>query len=279
MDIAGMWELYNKLIEEIPPDYRVDEAVIGDRWTMVCSGVGVGLAMTLHERNRPERLPVSGGVAAFRGLPLAELAEAAKSWNFAEASLGMAAINAYWNSPERKPVQEALERGHAEAFLDWRDRIAGKKVVVIGHFFQLEETLGKVCDLSILEKQPRPGDYPDSACEFLLPSQDFVFATGVTLINKTLPRLLELSRHTGIILAGPSVPLAPPLFDWQVRDLQGFVVTDPALCGAILRGEKTGLPVFSAGVQVSIPKKEPPQRTPKETWKKAVLAADSGRPG
>jgi uncharacterized protein (DUF4213/DUF364 family) len=248
-----MWELYDALIGRIPPDYRVDEVILGDRWTLVRSGAGTGLAMTLHERNRPEQLPLSGGAAAFRGFPLGELAEAAKSWNFTEASLGMAAVNAYWNSPEREAVREALGRGQAEAFRDWRDRIAGKKVAVIGHFFHLEETLGRVCDLSILEKRPRSGDYPDSACEFLLPSQDFVFATGVTLINKTLPRLLELSGHTGIILTGPSVPLAPPLFDWPVRDLQGFVVTDPELCGAILRGEQGGLPIFSAGMQVSIP--------------------------
>jgi uncharacterized protein (DUF4213/DUF364 family) len=273
-----MWELYDRLIEEIPPDYRVDEAVMGDSWTMVRSGVGVGLAMTLRERNRPERLPLSGGAGAFRGFLLADLAAAAKSWNFAEASLGMAAINAYWNSPERKPVQEALERGHAEAFLDWRDRVAGKKVAVIGHFFRLEETLGNICDLSILEKRPRPGDYPDSACEFLLPSQDFVFATGVTLINKTLPRLLELSGHTGIILAGPSVPLASPLFDWQIRDLQGFVVTDPARCGAILRGEKTGLPVFSAGMQVSIPRAEPAWVVQEGRKKAALFAAGPKKP-
>jgi uncharacterized protein (DUF4213/DUF364 family) len=250
-----VWELYDDLIGAIPPDCRVDEVFLGDHWTMVRSGAGMGLAMTVHERSRPERLPLSRGAEAFRGVSLADLAEAVKSWNFAEASLGMAAISAYWNSPERKPVREALERGHVKAFLDWGDRVAGKKVAVIGHFFHLEETLGKVCELSILEKKPEPGDYPDSACEFLLPSQDFVFATGVTLINKTLPRLLELAGHTGIILTGPTVPLAPPLFEWGARDLQGFVVTDPERCAAILREEQPGPSFFSAGTRVSIPKR------------------------
>jgi uncharacterized protein (DUF4213/DUF364 family) len=185
-------------------------------------------------------------------MALRELAAAAKSWNFAEASLGMAAINAYWNSAEHRAVARALERGETEAFSAWRDRVRGKKAAVIGHFPRLEEKLGAVCELSILEKRPLPGDYPDSACEFLLPLQDFVFATGVTLTNKTLPRLLELSRHTGIILTGPSVPLAPLLFGRGVRDLQGFVITDPALCRKIINGENSAAAVFDAGRQISM---------------------------
>jgi uncharacterized protein (DUF4213/DUF364 family) len=252
-----MWELYDALIRNIPPDYRVDEALPGDHWTMVRSGKGVGLAMTLHEDTRPRALSLPPGDPFCAGMPLAELAEAAKSWNFTEASLGMAAVNAYWNSPEREFVAEAMKREDTEAFRAWRDRVTGKKVAVIGHFLHLTETLGEACELSILEKQPDAGDYPDSACEFLLPLQDFVFATGVTLTNKTLPRLLELAGKAGMILAGPSVPMAPPLFDWGVRDLQGFVVTDPELCAAVIRGEKPDLTIFNAGKRVNVPGKEP----------------------
>jgi uncharacterized protein (DUF4213/DUF364 family) len=241
-----MWALYDALIEGIPPHHRADEILRGN-WTMVCSGDNAGIAMTVREKTRP------AGISSFcRGMPLRELAAAVKSWNFAEASLGMAAINAYWNSAERETVARALQRGKTEAFSAWRDRVRGKKAAVIGHFPRLEEKLGGVCELSILEKRPLPGDYPDSACEFLLPLQDFVFATGVTLTNKTLPRLLELARGAGIILTGPSVPLAPLLFDWGVRDLQGFVVTDPALCRKIINGENSGAVIFDAGQQISI---------------------------
>jgi uncharacterized protein (DUF4213/DUF364 family) len=258
-----MWELYDALIKGIPRDYRVDDVVAGSHWTMVRSGAGTGLAMTVPETTRPESLPLPEGAGSCRGMPLRDLAEAAKSWNFAEAGLGMAAINAYWNSPEHPSVARALERGdNSSAFNLWRNRVAGKKVAVIGHFFHLEETFRGVCELSILEKRPRPGDYPDSACEFLLAAQDFVFATGVTLINKTLPRLLELSRNTGMILTGPSVSMAPLLFDWGVRDLQGFVVTDPELCAKVVqnprieipRRAKNESPIFCTGKRVSIPR-------------------------
>jgi uncharacterized protein (DUF4213/DUF364 family) len=247
----AMWALYDALIEEIPPDLRVDEALPGEHWTMVRSGDRVGLAMTLHEKTRPDTL-VPGDAAFCEGMSLAELAAAVKSWNFDEASLGMAAINAYWNSPEHDSVIQAMERGDTEAFRAWRDRVTGKKVAVIGHFYLLEQTLGEVCDLSILEKRPRPGDFPDSACEFLIPLQDFVFATGVTFTNKTLPRLLELAGDRGIILTGPSVPLAPLLFDWGALDLQGFVVTDPGLCRAVVSGENREALIFDAGRRVSL---------------------------
>jgi uncharacterized protein (DUF4213/DUF364 family) len=243
-----MWTLYDKLIEEIPLEYRVDDAVQGGHWTMVRSGGGVGLAMTMLGGTRPRTLPDSCA-----GMPLRKLAEAAKSWDFAEAALGVAAINAYRNSPERPWVAAAMGRGEVTgAFEVWRDRTVGKKAAVIGHFPHLERILGEVCELCILERQPMSGDYPDSACEFLLPLQDFVFATGVTLINKTFPRILELSQKCGLILVGPSVPLAPLLFDHGVRDLQGFVVTDPALCRAVISGKNTEAEIFDAGKRVSL---------------------------
>ncbi|MHB9293802.1 hypothetical protein Holit_02923 [Hollandina sp. SP2] len=244
---GSLWTLYDELIQGIPPDYQVDEAIQGKHWTMVRSGKGVGLAMTLAIETRPVHLPVS-----CVGMALGALAAAAKSWNFAEASLGVAAINAYWSAPEHIPVALSLQGNGDDAFTVYRNQVAGKKVAVIGHFYRLEQILGGICQLSILEKRPVPGDYPDSACEFLLPLQDYVFATGVTLTNKTLPRLLELSYHTGLILVGPSVPLAPSLFHWGVRDLQGFVVTDMNLCRAIVTGENQTAFIFETGKRVGL---------------------------
>ncbi|MDR3248292.1 MAG: DUF364 domain-containing protein [Treponema sp.] len=245
------WTIYDALIESIPPDYPVDEVIQGGHWTMVRSGGGTGLAMTLTrnvgDEVRPRTLP-----PALEGLPLRELARASKSWNFAEASMGIAALGAYWNSPERPQTAKALENRAISAFESWRERVRGKKAAVIGHFMHLERTLAPICELSILEQRPREGDYPASACEFLLPLQDFVFATGVTLTNKTFPRLLELSRPAEFILVGPSTPLCPLLLDFGVRDLQGFAVTNPELCRAIVLDEREDLSIFDAGRRVSL---------------------------
>jgi uncharacterized protein (DUF4213/DUF364 family) len=99
-------------------------------------------------------------------------------------------------------------------------------VAVIGHFRGLEK-IASVCDLAILERRPQPGDYPDPACEDILPRSDFVFITGVTLINKTLPRLLALSRNAFVCLVGPTVPLDPRLLEMGVSLLGGLVVDAP----------------------------------------------------
>lgn len=58
------------------------------------------------------------------------------------------------------------------------------------------------------------------------PTQDYVFVTAVTLVNKTLPRLLQLSRHAFVTLVGPSTPLTPLLFREGISQLAGTVVVD-----------------------------------------------------
>jgi uncharacterized protein (DUF4213/DUF364 family) len=244
MDIQAAWAIYDALKQDIP-DLAVDEIFIGHHRVMVRSGDRVGIAVKLDGIEDHKILPND-----IRSLSLRELAEGASSWNSAEASLGMAAINAYWNYPEHSAVRQAMEKPDADAFTLYRDTAAGKKVAVIGHFPHLEQTLMDVCDLSILERRPRTGDYPDPACEYLLPQQDMIFATGVTFINKTIKRLLELSGHCGMILVGPSVPLCPHLFNFNVRDIQGFVVTDPDLCRKAINGGACH--VLDAGKRISI---------------------------
>jgi uncharacterized protein (DUF4213/DUF364 family) len=241
-----MWKIYDEMILPIAADLRVDEAIIGKYWTFIRSGRRVGLAMSIQEITRPRTLAQN-----LQNMRLQELAAFAKSWNLQEAALGMAAINAFWNGMGAKTVDISLDLGEKDSFTHWAKRVTGKRVAVIGHFPHLEKALSCAAELCILEKRPMAGDYPDSACEFLLPNMDFVFATGVSLINKTLPRLLELSRHCGIILAGPSVPLAPPLFDAGIIDLQGFVVTEPAECARGVMGQSHSL-IFDTGKRVSL---------------------------
>ena len=69
---------------------------------------------------------------------------------------------------------------------------------------------------------------PDPAAEYILAEQDCVCITGTAVTNKTLPRLLELSRSAYVALVGPSVPLSPVWSDHGVDLLAGAVVTDAA---------------------------------------------------
>ena len=253
-----MWQLYDDLIEGIPDDFVVDDYNIGCAWVMVRSGQNVGVALTV--KGRAHESVYEGPVVGAR---LNSIAECVKSWNFLEASLGMAAINCFYNTPDkiaelnRQATTDSsrdIDGPHAnhDAFSCMAEQVIGKKVAVIGRFPHLESQLASICQLSVLERNPEQGDYPDSACEYVLPEQDIAFITGMTLTNKTLPRLLQLARPSQrVVLVGPSVPFAGVLYKHGVTDLDGFVVTDPAKADRLVRrGEK--MDIFSCGRKVAI---------------------------
>ncbi len=247
-----MWELYDALIEGIPRDIVVTDSLVGTIWSAVCTQNGVGLALTAPQRTRP---PVFFG--DLRGMKLIDMAAHVKSWRFIEAGLGMAAINAFYNQPEQAkkngvllPVQNKQEQ---DAFITSYEEIKGKRVCVIGHFPFLERRIRDICDLFILEREPQNGDYPDTACEYLLPGADFVFITGSALINKTMRRLIQLSENAKTTLVGTSVPLAPALFDFNVDCLAGFMPTDNEGCWRIAAYDHEN-PLTNAGKRVRLVK-------------------------
>ena len=220
-----MWEIYDDLIDLIPEDLSVIECLIGLHWTLVRSETGIGAAMTLKGGK------TEADLVNIAGMPLKKLAACVKSWNLLQASLGQAAINSVLNTPENvlritgKPLEITSEPEEANGFNEFLPEITGKKVAVIGHFPQIEE-LGRVCRLSIMEREPQAGDYPDLANEYILPQQDYVFITGTALINKTMPRLLELCKNTKTIIVGPSAPLSPLLFKHGVEAIASMVILD-----------------------------------------------------
>ena len=246
-----MWSLYDDLIDSVSKDITVESAVSGRRWTMLRTSDGrTGVAMTMEGAQFPSCRPES-----LVGTSLQEAAALVKSWNFADASFGTAALNAFYNTAEnaarltRHISPTAGTAQEEDAFVAYQPLVEGKKVAVIGHFPMLERSFSPICTLSILERDPRPGDYPDSASEFLLPEQDYVFITGCTLTNKTLPRLLQLSQNAHTILVGPSTPLSPVLFFYGVNDLSGFVVKEETGCREAVERDAN---LFDCGKMVRI---------------------------
>ena len=116
--------------------------------------------------------------------------------------------------------------------------IVGKKVAVIGHFPFAEAALATAEEYICLERNLQPGDWPDSACEYVLPECDVVFISSSSFVNKTAPRLIELSRHVHTVLVGPSTPLNPVLFDAGVDTITGFVaarsLSEPAALAELI---------------------------------------------
>lgn len=244
------WSLYDELIEGIPSGPTVQYYQAGCHWSRVVSSEdSVGLAMTIPLISRPA---LSQEISLI-GKPLRQMAQLVKSWNFVEAALGMAAINSWYNQPQRAELcgfsHPNIDKGIREAFDVYYEEAAGKKVAIIGHFPFIEKRFKGHADLSILERDPDFGDFPDPACEYLLPQQDYVFITGSTFVNKTLPRLLTLSEGARVVIVGPSTPLAPFLFDRGVYGLSGFVSSDIEKLEDALRGANN-MSLFDAGLMV-----------------------------
>ena len=225
-----MWEIYDTLINGIPGDLTADTIICGNGNTIVVNRLGAGISIVLPYETR---LPLASG--NLLGAPLREVAGLIKSWNMPEASIGHAALNSYYNSP---PVarENGIEFSNlpyredrlSDPFITSQNDVKGSRVAVVGHFPYLETFFEPICDLSILEWEPEEnGDYPISSCEYILPCCDFVFISCRSLVDKTFPRLLELSRNARrTVLVGPATTMAPYLLTIGVSDLSGFIIKD-----------------------------------------------------
>ena len=231
------WALYDEMIAGIPEGVAVTDFCVGHSWCYVVAdcGMGIGHTVTGGARHRFQGDP--------RDLDLRALASLVKSWNFVDASLGVAALNAWYS--RREPLRamgaafddegeqpEGHERA-TDAFAVYAPQMAGRNVCVIGHFPHVERiALRRGGNLTVLERSCTSDiDTPDPACEYVIPEQDLLFMTGVTLTNKTATRLLELARMSGrtrTVMVGPSIVPAPVMFSEQgVECLAGSVVADP----------------------------------------------------
>lgn len=224
--MRNFFEIYDCLIDSMGNDaseITAGQIFSGKIWAMATVGPNFGIALKGESGTAP--LMFENGL---QGLSLKEAAQAAKSWNLVEAGMGMAVINAYYNTPERMESLHCAEPfdNYCTAGLSFRDKTVG----VVGHLHLTPEIHKCAKKIYILERAPQDGDYPDSACEELLPRCDIVLITGSTLTNKTLPRLIELTRDSLSIIVGPSVPMCPALLDFGINRLSGMVVSDiPAM--------------------------------------------------
>ena len=249
-----MWEIYDELIETVPADLMVSECMIGMHWTLIRSKA-LGMALTPFGAPRmygPKGASVAAGIGdRIAGMSVRMLAQYVKSWNPYEASLGLAAINSVHNSPgcvEKLYGRPLSAQGQVSAFVYYAEKVRDKKVAVVGRFPDLD-VLSGVCRLTVLERVPGAKDLPDPACEYVLPEQDYVFITATALINKTLPRLLQLSRNAFVFLVGPSTPFAPVLFNHGIHTLAGTVAVEPE---SVWRAAQEGAArsVFDHGAQM-----------------------------
>lgn len=239
--------IYELLLDYAASDTTVTELNIGLVWT-VCKAQYTGLAMSPGIPTRTLSWP-----GTLAGKTLAELAGWITDWEPYKATVAMAAINCSLNRYEL-PVGITLlpTPGNANlaVFEHFLPRLQGKKIVVIGRYPGIERYAEQI-NLSIIERQSGALDYPDPACEFLVPEADWVFLTASSITNKTFPRLAELAQHATTVLMGPTVPWLPELHTFGIDYLAGIEIIDPVKLSQTA-AEGGGVRIFDEAVRYRI---------------------------
>ena len=156
--------------------------------------------------------------------------------NILRRTLAIACLNAlstlYW---DRKEVNYNI-RLDVDAFDDIIIPKKGKTVVIGALVPILKRLIKENADFKVLEMDSRTLkgkelEYfePAELADKFLPDADLVVITGTTLINNTLPDLLEYTKKDAqIIVTGPTVSMIPEAFFKRgVTVLGGIIVTKP----------------------------------------------------
>ena len=233
---------YEILQTGLPGDLTVQKLMHGISWTAaVLSDGRTGVAM--HTPGET----VARMFESLLGLPLSQAGQAMLSWNMEEASEAFAAVNAFYNHDGCGFVKGAFRVVDPAQI---RGRTVGMVGMMIGHSNMTQEDFISAKKLYIMDREEKAGALPDSASEFYLPLCDLVIITGSAAINKTMPRLLELSQNTEVILTGPTVTCCPELLKLGISRLSGRVITESdAMLKAIVE-KRTSVNRFSAAYQV-----------------------------
>jgi len=206
---------------------------IGPFWTVVRTSIGAGMASILRSESHLHGIQPIADAGRLDERSPSELAALMRSESVLEAAVGLAAANALLVSTVKGLTEE-------KAVSILRERGAGKRVAMIGHFPFADELRESCDELLVFERGlgRRDGDLGDEAIDHLLPTADVVAVTATTLLNRTLPGVLACVRDDAfVMLLGPSTPLTPALHRFGFDVLCGTVIDDPV---SVLRAVEQG---------------------------------------
>lgn len=245
--------IYEYLLDYCSSTDVIERVNIGLVWT-VCQtqknkAISSGLAMTPMSTTRTLKWP-----GTLAGQALKDVAKGILQWEPYLACVAMAAINCSLNNGRDMPECDVLEAHNGSANLTvfeyFLPLIAGQKVVVIGHYPGIEKYVEQY-HWQVLERMPTGIDYPDPACEFLIPKADWVFLSASSLVNKTFPRLAELAMSAKTVLMGPTVPWLPELYSFGIDYLAGVEVIDEQILYQTA-SEGGGVRIFETAVRYNV---------------------------
>jgi uncharacterized protein (DUF4213/DUF364 family) len=252
-----MWEIYSRLLLEIEEmmEEPVQDYDIGTKFTYVRTKNSLGIAKTNLGQRFERKL------AYKLDYTILDLISGINSWNYNEASLALAAMNAVYNIQEFKwkseientHVSSSNEKEHIKKLTD----LIGRKTVLMVEGMTYEENYYRnICKLSVIKEKPLQGDYPITALEYLIPDNSYVCLSGTCLVNKSIERILTISKGKQVILDGIDVPLAPQFISEGITKVIGFVADDIDKCITYIKQGYEEASLLSCGHRYEISRSE-----------------------
>ena len=215
-------KILDDLMATLNKDAEVNDIRLGFFHTAVLTR-NCGLAATLPRDALRQEPPSVKEAGCLLEKSASELARMAHSDSIPEAAVGIAAINSLLEINDKE--YRELNAGELIA-----DKGKGKKVAIVGHFPFVPRLREIVEQLWVIEKNPRPGDFPETEAENFIPQADVVGITGTAFTNHTIEKLLRLCHPEAyVVMVGDSAPLSPVLFDHGINAICGTKVIDPNL--------------------------------------------------
>lgn len=200
-----MWKLYDDLYIGIPSGITIDGCVIGDEWVTVRAAGSIGIARMLEKPCR------SGD--EFIGAYLRDTACHLHWDSLTKAAVGVAALNAWYNTPERVAGLDGKGEFGYTHVPEHRAAVVGECPCFAKSGFAAEAF-------------PLPMDKDfDRAAYAALKDFDVVIVSGDALTTCALPGLLEIVGEGGkVVLDGVSVPASALFFafDMPIRRINGY---------------------------------------------------------
>lgn len=205
------------LTQSIPRGHIVDKVIIGFNWSFVRSGDLCGVARSPSRGTEGARTirPEAG----FKGIDLADLAAHLQSEDELARSVGLAAVNAYWNRKDADYNELVPMGGFAGLEGD------GEELIIIGGFRGVTRRMPKA---RIVEREPKDiNDIPETEAAPYIAKAKVLAITAQTLMNNSLNSILENAQNVPRrILIGPSAPLCPLILGHGITEVSAAVIQD-----------------------------------------------------
>jgi len=220
---AGAGQIDCGLADSVTDETPADEVLVGLNWTMVRAGPLAGIARSPERGTQGARTVRQGEPIA--GRPLAALAGWIRSIDPLRRSIGLAAINAFWNRPDGPGAGDSWGLAGFEP--------PGDGLVIVGGF---RAALKRLPAARIIEREPKGNDIPIEEAGAALAKAQAVAITAQTLMNGSLePLLARVLTASHRLLVGPSAPVAPPVLDAGLTRVSGLAITDPDAAASFIK--------------------------------------------